>query len=182
MPGDLQLLVKRARLISSLERVKENSRKIESSNNYSALDYLTKGSVLPQQEQFDEAMEEYKPAALKSVKLFTSDVEWSDVGGLDKVRHTLKDTLQLPTLFAPLFSRAPIKLPSGVCLFGPPGCGKTLLAGAVANECGLNFISVKGPEILNKYIGGSEEIVRNLFARAAAAAPSILFYDEFDCV
>ena len=182
MPGDLQLLVKRARLISSLERVKENSRKIESSNNYSALDYLTKGSVLPQQEHFDEAMEEYKPAALKSVKLFTSDVEWSDVGGLDKVRHTLKDTLQLPTLFAPLFSRAPIKLPSGVCLFGPPGCGKTLLAGAVANECGLNFISVKGPEILNKYIGGSEENVRNLFARAAAAAPSILFFDEFDSV
>jgi SpoVK/Ycf46/Vps4 family AAA+-type ATPase len=182
MPGDLCLLVKRARLIASLERVKAHNKNIESTNCFLGLDYLKKHNVLPRQEHFDEAMVGYKPAALKSVKLFTSDVQWSDVGGLDTIRHTLKDTLQLPTLFAPLFSRAPIKLPSGVCLFGPPGCGKTLLAGAVANECGLNFISVKGPEILNKYIGGSEENVRNLFARAAAAAPSILFFDEFDSV
>ena len=180
MPGDLVLLVNRACMIASLEQVNELNE-----NDAKDLSRRRQASIynsIPKQEHFEEAMIEYKPAALKSVKLFASDVKWSDVGGLDNVRRTLRDTLQLPTLFAPLFSRAPIKLPSGVCLFGPPGCGKTLLAGAVANECGLNFISVKGPEILNKYIGGSEENVRNLFARATAAAPSILFFDEFDSV
>ena len=76
-----------------------------------------------------------------------------------QVKRQLKETLELPTLYAPLYRRAPIKLPSGVMLYGPPGCGKTMLASAVAAECGLHFISVKGPEILDKYIGGSEQNV-----------------------
>ncbi|RQM29356.1 hypothetical protein B5M09_011847 [Aphanomyces astaci] len=117
-------------------------------------------------------LEGFTPAALRGVELFKSSVQWSDIGGLHDIRQTLKDTLELPTKL----------LPSGLLLFGPPGCGKTLLANAVANECGLNFISVKGPEVLNKYIGASEQAVRDLFARAAAAAPSVLFLDEFDAM
>ena len=97
-----------------------------------------------------------------------------------ETRRVLKETLEMPARFAPLYDASPLRLPSGVLLFGPPGCGKTLLAGAVANESGLNFISVKGPEVLNKYIGASEQAVRDLFGRAAAAAPSVLFFDEFN--
>ena len=85
-------------------------------------------------------------------------MQWSDVGGLDEVRVTLKDTLELPLQFAELYERSPQRLASGILLYGPPGCGKTLLAGAVAKECGLNFISVKGPEVLSKYIGASEQV------------------------
>eukprot|EP00947_MAST-08B_sp_MAST-8B-sp1_P004900 g4900.t1 len=131
---------------------------------------------------FDEALDGFTPASLQGAALFKSDTKWSDVGGLEEVRRTLKETLEMPAKFAQLYDASPLRLPSGVLLFGPPGCGKTLLAGAVASECGLNFISVKGPEVLNKYIGASEQAVRDLFGRAAAAAPSVLFFDEFDAV
>ncbi|CAN0364833.1 unnamed protein product, partial [Laminaria digitata] len=88
----------------------------------------------------------------------------------------------LPVKYGRLFEATPTRLPTGALLYGPPGCGKTLLAGAVAAECGLNFISVKGPEVLDKYIGASEQAVRSLFARAASAAPCVLFFDEFEAV
>jgi peroxin-1 len=81
----------------------------------------------------------------------------------------LKETLELPARYRQLFARAPLKLRSGLLLYGPPGCGKSFLASAVAAECKLNFISVKGPELLNKYIGACEQSVRDVFARAAAA-------------
>ncbi|TDH71904.1 hypothetical protein CCR75_000980 [Bremia lactucae] len=134
------------------------------------------------QHDFIEGIENFQPTALLGVDLFKSSVKWSDVGGLHQVRLILKDTLELPTRYAKLYDNTPIKLPAGLLLYGPPGCGKTLLASAVANECGLNFISVKGPEVLNKYIGASEEAIRDLFKRAGLAAPSILFLDEFDSI
>lgn len=134
------------------------------------------------QADFTHALEGFQPTALVGVDLFKSAVKWNDVGGLSAVRNILKDTLELPTRYAKLYDQAPIKLPAGLLLYGPPGCGKTLLASAVASECGLNFISVKGPEVLNKYIGASEQAIRDLFARAASAAPSILFLDEFDSI
>ena len=133
-------------------------------------------------DDFDKALAGFQPAALMGVDLFKSSVHWADVGGLYAVRTMLKDTLELPTKYAKLYEHTPIKLPAGLLLYGPPGCGKTLLASAVANECGLNFISVKGPEVLNKYIGASEQAIRDLFARAAAAAPAVLFLDEFDSI
>lgn len=109
------------------------------------------------------------------------------------------ETLEWPTKYAAVFAQCPLRLRSGyvapsrktwymtnlICsllLYGYPGCGKTLLASAVAKECGLNFISVKGPEILNKYIGASEKSVRDLFERAQAAKPCVLFFDEFDSI
>ena len=92
----------------------------------------------------------------------------------------LRDTLELPLRYPEFFRNAPIRLPAGVLLYGPPGCGKTLVAGAAAGQCGLNFLAVKGPELLDKYIGASEAAVRALFARAQAASPCVLFFDEFE--
>ena len=85
-----------------------------------------------------------------------SDTTFTDVGGLNLAKRSIRDILELPVKFAPLYENAPIRLPTGILLYGPPGCGKTLLAAAAAGECGLNFIIVKGPELLGKYIGSSE--------------------------
>ncbi|KAI8968604.1 P-loop containing nucleoside triphosphate hydrolase protein [Mycotypha africana] len=134
------------------------------------------------QEDFAKAREGFVPSSLRGVKLQSSGVNWTDIGGLNETRKTLLETLEWPTKYAAVFSQCPLRLRSGLLLYGYPGCGKTLLASAVAKECGLNFISVKGPEILNKYIGASEKSVRDLFERAQAAKPCILFFDEFDSI
>ncbi|RKP24914.1 P-loop containing nucleoside triphosphate hydrolase protein, partial [Syncephalis pseudoplumigaleata] len=132
---------------------------------------------------FATAMAHYTPSSLRGVKLAaSSSVAWSDIGGLHEARNMLLETLEWPTKYARIFAHCPLRLRSGLLLYGYPGCGKTLLASAVAKECGLNFISVKGPELLNKYIGASEKSVRDLFERAKAARPSILFFDEFDSI
>ncbi|KAF9482195.1 AAA-domain-containing protein [Pholiota conissans] len=134
------------------------------------------------QADFAAAQVGFVPLSLRDVKLEKSDVAWSDIGGLYETRRMLRETLEWPTKYGPIFKQSPLRLRSGLLLYGFPGCGKTLLASAVAKECGLNFISVKGPEILNKYIGASEKSVRDLFERASAAKPCVLFFDEFDSI
>ncbi|CAG8436460.1 4148_t:CDS:10 [Funneliformis mosseae] len=134
------------------------------------------------QEDFRKAQKEFVPFSLRGVKLHTSKVSWTDIGGLVETRKVLLETLEWPTKYASIFANCPLRLRSGLLLYGYPGCGKTLLASAVAKECGLNFISVKGPELLNKYIGASEKSVRDLFERAQAAKPCVLFFDEFDAI
>ncbi|CAG8696841.1 3353_t:CDS:10 [Cetraspora pellucida] len=134
------------------------------------------------QDDFREAQRGFIPFSLRGVKLHTSDVSWTDIGGLEETRKVLLETLEWPTKYASIFANCPLRLRSGLLLYGFPGCGKTLLASAVAKECGLNFISVKGPELLNKYIGASEKSVRDLFERAQAAKPCALFFDEFDSI
>lgn len=129
-----------------------------------------------------DVLEHFTPSRLRRAKCYQSDTRWEHIGGLVEVRRTLRETLELPLKYQRIYDLAPIRLPSGVLLYGPPGCGKTLLAAAVSHECGLNFVSVKGPEVLNKYIGASEQAVRDLFGRAAAAAPCVLFLDEFDAM
>jgi peroxin-1 len=103
------------------------------------------------------AQDGFTPLALKGVPLQKSSTNWADIGGLDEVKALLKETLEWPTRYEPLFRNVPLRLRSGLLLYGPPGCGKTLLASAVAKETGLNFISIKGPELLSKYIGASEQ-------------------------
>ncbi|KAF9921527.1 Peroxisome biosynthesis protein pex1 [Linnemannia zychae] len=134
------------------------------------------------QADFLKAQEGFVPSSLRGVKLQSSATSWADIGGLNETRRVLLETLEWPTKYAAIFSQCPLRLRSGLLLFGHPGCGKTLLASAVAKECGLNFISVKGPELLNKYIGASEKSVRDLFERAQAAKPCVLFFDEFDSI
>ncbi|KAG8912248.1 Peroxisome biosynthesis protein pex1, partial [Tulasnella sp. 408] len=133
-------------------------------------------------EDFSAAQVNFTPLSLRDVKLQKSEVQWSDIGGLHETRRTLRETLEWPTKYSAIFAKCPLRLRSGLLLYGFPGCGKTLLASAVAKECGLNFISVKGPELLNKYIGASEKSVRDIFERATAAKPCVLFFDEFDSI
>ncbi|KAH9994902.1 AAA-domain-containing protein [Xylariaceae sp. FL0662B] len=170
MPGDLLLLVSRARneaLIRSVGETPSNT----------SLDIIQLGPA-----DFDKALKGFTPASLRNVTLQTSTTTFDSIGGLKETRQILLETLQYPTKYAPIFAQCPLRLRSGLLLYGYPGCGKTLLASAVAGECGLNFISVKGPEILNKYIGASEKSVRDLFERASAAKPCVLFFDEFDSI
>ncbi|KAK2061238.1 ATPase [Colletotrichum caudatum] len=169
MPGDISLLVARAR----------NEAIIRSVNGTSA---EGSGVVRFSRADFDNALKGFTPASLRNVSLQHSTTTFSSIGGLQETRKVLLETLQYPTKYAPIFEQCPLRLRSGLLLYGYPGCGKTLLASAVAGECGLNFISVKGPEILNKYIGASEKSVRDLFERASAAKPCVLFFDEFDSI
>ncbi|KPI45650.1 Peroxisome biosynthesis protein PAS1 [Cyphellophora attinorum] len=169
MPADLVLLVSRARdacLTRSILADPENS---------SSELTLTRSD-------FDAALKNFTPTSLRNVTLTTSSTTFASIGGLHATRKTLLETLMYPTKYAPIFAKSPLRLRSGLLLYGYPGCGKTLLASAVAGECNLNFISVKGPEILNKYIGASEKSVRDLFERAQAAKPCVLFFDEFDSI
>ncbi|OAD07300.1 hypothetical protein MUCCIDRAFT_137986 [Mucor lusitanicus CBS 277.49] len=145
-------------------------------------DAASKQELRLTQADFTKAREGFVPTSLRGVKLQSSGVNWSDIGGLNETRKALLETLEWPTKYAAVFAQCPLRLRSGLLLYGYPGCGKTLLASAVAKECGLNFISVKGPEILNKYIGASEKSVRDLFERAQAAKPCVLFFDEFDSI
>lgn len=133
-------------------------------------------------DDFVAAQVDFVPLSLRDVKLQKSEVEWADIGGLRETKRVLRETLEWPTKYGPIFAQSPLRLRSGLLLYGYPGCGKTLLASAVAKECGLNFISIKGPELLNKYIGASEKSVRDLFERASAAKPCVLFFDEFDSI
>lgn len=170
MPGDLSLLASRAQSEALIRSVSSDV----SSSDISA--------VTLTQDDFDSALKGFTPASLRNVTLQSSTTTFSSIGGLQETRRTLLETLQYPTTYAPIFAQCPLRLRSGLLLYGYPGCGKTLLASAVAGECGLNFISVKGPEILNKYIGASEKSVRDLFDRAEAARPCVLFFDEFDSI
>lgn len=170
MPGDLSLLVSRAQSEALIRSVATDA----SSSDITA---VTLG-----QDDFSSALKGFTPASLRNVTLQSSTTTFSSIGGLKETRQTLLETLQYPTTYAPIFAQCPLRLRSGLLLYGYPGCGKTLLASAVAGECGLNFISVKGPEILNKYIGASEKSVRDLFDRAEAARPCVLFFDEFDSI
>ncbi|CAH2350415.1 peroxisomal ATPase Pex1p [[Candida] railenensis] len=141
------------------------------------------GFKLPiEKSSFEKALSGYTPSNLRGVKLQKSSINWSDIGGLTEAKNILLETLEWPTKYAPIFANCPLRLRSGILLYGYPGCGKTLLASAIAGQCGLNFISIKGPEILNKYIGASEQSVRELFERAQSAKPCILFFDEFDSI
>ncbi|KAI5848602.1 P-loop containing nucleoside triphosphate hydrolase protein [Morchella snyderi] len=170
MPGDLVLLVGRARHEAVVRMVDAGQNR------------LSQEALVLRRVDFDAALKGFVPAGLRGVKLQTSGARWKDIGGLTETRKILLETLEWPTKYAPIFASCPLRLRSGLLLYGYPGCGKTLLASAVAGECGLNFISVKGPEILNKYIGASEKSVRDLFERASGAKPCVLFFDEFDSI
>ncbi|XP_014509277.1 peroxisome biogenesis protein 1 isoform X2 [Vigna radiata var. radiata] len=136
-------------------------------------------------EDFSQAMLDFLPVAMRDITKSASDdgrSGWNDVGGLVDIRNAIKEMIELPSKFPKIFAQAPLRLRSNVLLYGPPGCGKTHIVGAAAAASSLRFISVKGPELLNKYIGASEQAVRDIFSKAAAAAPCLLFFDEFDSI
>ncbi|MCL4483861.1 MAG: CDC48 family AAA ATPase, partial [Bacteroidetes bacterium] len=133
-------------------------------------------------DNFFDAMKEVEPSAIREVFVEVPDVKWEDVGGLDEIKDALKEAVEWPLKYAGLFRKANTNPPKGIILYGRPGTGKTYLAKAVASESGVNFISVKGPQIMSKYIGESEKGVRELFKKAKQAAPTILFLDEIDSI
>jgi transitional endoplasmic reticulum ATPase len=144
------------------------------------LDILNKLKVT--KDDFQNALKMVEPSAMREVLVEIPTVTWKDVGGLEGVKESLKEMVEWPLKNPKAFDRMGIKPPKGILLYGPPGTGKTLLAKAVANESGANFISIKGPEILNKWVGESEKKMREVFKRAKQVAPSIIFFDELDAV
>ncbi|KAG9279784.1 peroxisome biogenesis factor 1 [Astyanax mexicanus] len=165
LPRDLNLLLDRAIHASAVHNRGNGSHQ----------------GVYLSSKDFQQALQGFIPPSLWRVRLqkpIGTGMEW--VGGLHQARQLLMDTILLPAKYPLLFSSLPIRQRSGVLLYGAPGTGKTLLAGAVAKESGMNFISIKGPELLSKYIGASEQAVRDVFQRAQAAKPCVLFFDEFD--
>ncbi|XP_011299144.1 peroxisome biogenesis factor 1 [Fopius arisanus] len=138
-------------------------------------------SPVLEDEDLSRALDVIKPLSLYGVSLFTGDGNnWGDIGGLEEVKESLRQLLQWPLMYPGLFQKAPVKHQNGILLYGMPGTGKTMLAGAIAKECGLKFINIKGPELLSKYIGASEEAVRSVFEKAQRIRPCIIFFDEFE--
>jgi transitional endoplasmic reticulum ATPase len=139
-------------------------------------------SILVMQSHFDHALGIVAPSSLRESQVEVPDVHWDDVGGLEDVKRELHETVQYPVEHAEKYIKFGMSPSKGVLFYGPSGCGKTLLAKAIANECGANFISIKGPELLTQYFGESEANVRELFDKARAASPCILMFDEIDSI
>ncbi|UCC93395.1 MAG: CDC48 family AAA ATPase [Thermoplasmata archaeon] len=133
-------------------------------------------------EDFEQAFRELVPSVMREVMLETPDVGWEDIGGLEEAKQQLVEVVEWPLRFPDLYKHMDAKPPKGILLYGPPGTGKTLLAKAVAREAEANFISVKGPEFLSKWVGESERAVRETFRKARQAAPCIIFFDELDSI
>jgi transitional endoplasmic reticulum ATPase len=131
---------------------------------------------------FLDALRFVEPSAMREVLVQTPNIRWEDIGGLEEAKQALKEAIEWPLKYPKLFEEAGAKPPKGILLHGPPGSGKTLLAKAVANESGVNFISVKGPELMTKFVGESEKGVREIFKRAKQTAPCIIFFDEIDAL
>ncbi|CAN7136719.1 unnamed protein product [Brassica rapa subsp. narinosa] len=131
---------------------------------------------------FEEAVKLVKGSLTREGFSTVPDVTWGDVGGLDHLRSELNDYIVSPIKNPDIYKKFVAKLETGFLLYGPPGCGKTLVAKAVANEAGANFIHIKGPELLNKYVGESELAMRTLFQRARTSSPCVLFFDEVDAL
>ncbi|MEH1855061.1 MAG: AAA family ATPase [Nostoc sp.] len=132
------------------------------------------------QTDFLQGLKEIKPAVLRSVEVEVPHIAWEDIGGLDKIKETLRESVEGALLYPELYLQTKALAPKGILLWGPPGTGKTLLAKAVASQAKANFISVNGPELLTRWVGASEQAVRELFAKARQAEPCVVFIDEID--
>jgi AAA family ATPase len=130
----------------------------------------------------DQALSEVGPSAMREVAIDVPAVRWHDIGGNEEIKQQLKEAVTWPLQHPEAFTRMGIRPPKGILLYGPPGCSKTLMAKALATEAGLNFLAVKGPELFSKWVGESERAVRQVFRRARAASPSIVFFDEIDAL
>ncbi|MHA1271225.1 MAG: CDC48 family AAA ATPase [Candidatus Helarchaeota archaeon] len=133
-------------------------------------------------DDFNEALKRLEPSALREVIVEIPNVHWEDIGGLDDVKNELIKAIEWPIKYSEVFERLGIRPLKGILLFGPPGCGKTLLAKAVATESEANFITIKGPEVYSKWVGESEKAIREIFRKARLSAPSIIFFDELDAI
>ncbi|RCK63278.1 ATPase family gene 2 protein [Candida viswanathii] len=143
---------------------------------------VSQNSIKVTEEDVNHALPEIRPSAMREIFLEMPKVHWSDIGGQEELKKKLIEVVQLPLEASQSFANLGVSSPKGVLLYGPPGCSKTLTAKALATESGLNFLAVKGPEIFNKYVGESERTIREIFRKARAASPSIIFFDEIDAI
>ena len=131
---------------------------------------------------FDNAIKEIMPSAMREVYLESPDIPWTEIGGLEEVKRELQEAVEWPLRYPNLYKELGHTVPKGILLHGPSGTGKTMLAKAVATESEANFISVKGPELMSKWVGESEKGVREIFRRARQASPCVIFFDEIDSI
>jgi transitional endoplasmic reticulum ATPase len=136
--------------------------------------------ITVQQSDFLQALKEIKPAVLRSMEVEVPHVEWEDIGGLETIKQTLRESVEGALLYPELYKETKARAPKGILLWGPPGTGKTLLAKAVASQARANFIGINGPDLLSRWVGASEQAVRELFAKARQADPCVIFIDELD--
>lgn len=148
----------------------------------SSISVASADTTMVEMRDVDAALAEIRPSAMREIFLEMPKVYWHEIAGQQELKRKLIEVVQLPLEAAPAFARLGVSAPKGVLLYGPPGCSKTLAAKALATESGLNFLAVKGPELLNKYVGESERALREIFRKARAAAPLIIFFDEVDAL
>jgi transitional endoplasmic reticulum ATPase len=142
----------------------------------------TLNKIIVKMQDFIDVVNEMEPSAMREVFVEVPDVKWQDIGGLEAIKQELREAVEWPLKYQGVFSYADATPPKGILLYGPPGTGKTLMAKAAANESEANFISIKGPELLSKWVGESEKGVREIFRKARQAAPCIIFFDEIDAI
>ena len=174
--ADLEVLCKEA----ALKSIKPHFEKLKNLDESVPAAILDKIKV--SKEHFLEALKHVEPSAMREVLIVKPHVKWSDIGGLKEAKDKLREIVELPLIRPDLFVEAGIKPSKGVLLSGPPGTGKTLLAKAIATESNANFISIKGPELVSKWVGESEKQIREIFKKARQVAPCIIFFDEFDSI
>ncbi|WP_456481337.1 AAA family ATPase [Methanopyrus sp.] len=175
------------RVLEEAEEEAEEEEKVEYTD---ALEKVLEAEELPEireelkvtMRDFMEALKEIEPSALREVIVEVPDVSWEDVGGLEDVKQELKEAVEYPLKYPEVYERLGTRPPKGILLYGPPGTGKTLLAKAVANESDANFIAVRGPEVLSKWVGESEKKIREIFQKARQTAPCVIFFDEIDAI
>jgi transitional endoplasmic reticulum ATPase len=174
--ADLQALAKEA-AIRALRRVLPE---INLSSESIPLDTLRK--IVVRMQDFMDVIKEMEPSAMREVFVEVPDIKWEDIGGLSSIKQELQEAVEWPLKYNQIFTYSDAIPPKGILLYGPPGTGKTLMAKAAANESEANFISIKGPELLSKWVGESEKGVREIFRKARQAAPCIIFFDEMDAI
>ncbi len=175
--ADMSALVKEAAMIVIRRVLPDLNMKDENTIPKEVLDKL----IITKQDLTD-ALKVVRPSAMREVLVEIPNVRWDQIGGMEDVKQDLKEAVEWPLKSPEAFTRMGIKPPKGILLYGPPGTGKTMLAKAIANESGANFISVKGPELLSKWVGESEKAVRKIFEKARQLSPSIIFFDEIDAI
>ena len=174
--ADLQSLAKEAAM-RALRRVLPD---INLSSESIPLETLRK--IIVRMQDFMDVIKETEPSAMREVFVEVPDIKWEDIGGLSTIKQELQEAVEWPLKYLNVFTYADATPPKGILLYGPPGTGKTLMAKAAANESEANFISIKGPELLSKWVGESEKGVREIFRKARQAAPCIIFFDELDAI
>merc|ERR550539_1238505 len=165
---------------AALQQIREKMDLIDLDDD--TIDAQVLDSLAVTQENFRWALQKSSPSALRETVVEIPNVTWEDIGGLENVKRELQELVQYPVEHPEKFLKFAMSPPKGVLFYGPPGCGKTLLAKAIATECASNFISVKGPELLTMWFGESEANVPDVFDKARGAAPCVLFFDELDSI